>query len=216
MRLIHNKPDIDDLLNKHASDKQSQNGYAPIYHALFKHLRHSPIRLLEIGIGTVLPNVYCSMYGHDLPGYRPGASLRAWRDYFENGFIWGIDIQPDTKIIGEPRIATAICNSTNTADVDSFMATANLANPRGFDIVIDDGSHIAEQQLATLRNIWPYVASDGLYVLEDVNRIDPNQGRILVDLKAEFEAFIASIDALTFTVSMPKADVIVISGRTER
>ncbi len=201
--------DIDDLLNKHASDKQSQNGYAPIYHALFKNLRHAPIHLLEIGIGTVLPNVYCSMYGHDLPGYRPGASLRAWRDYFAHpdARIYGMDVQPDTTITDEPRITTLLCNSIDTKRVNETLAGKH------FDIVVDDGSHIAEQQITTFKNIWPFLAKGGLYVLEDVNRVDHNQGRILVDHKAAFDAFMTEIDALYFTISMPKADVIVISAR---
>jgi hypothetical protein len=205
------KPDIDDLLNKHASDKQSQNGYAPIYHALFKNLRHASIDLLEIGIGTLLPNVYCSMYGHDLPGYRPGASLRAWRDYFANpdAHVYGLDVQPDTLITDEPRITTALCNTVDAKSVNETLTAFKIL----FDIVIDDGSHIAEQQILTLKNIWPFLAPNGLYVIEDVNRIDHNQGRILVDHVAEFDALMVTWDALYFTVSVPKADVIVISAR---
>jgi hypothetical protein len=207
---VHDHPDIDDLLNKHASDKQSQNGYAPIYHALFKNLRDAPVQLLEIGIGTLLPNVYCSMYGHDLPGYRQGASLRAWRDYFANpeAHVYGMDVQPDTMIADEPRITTMLCNS-----VDKHSVREALALKKRFNIVVDDGSHIAEQQILTLKNIWPFLAANGLYVIEDVNRVDHNQGRILVDHKAEFDELLAEADALYFTVSLPKADVIVISAR---
>lgn len=198
--------DLDDLLNGHASDKQSQNGYAPIYHALFKHLRDQSVSLLEIGIGTVIPGAYCSMYGHDLPGYRPGASLRAWRDYFASGVIHGIDVQPDTMIVDDPRIRTALCDST-----DPEAARGYLDRTFGFDIIIDDGAHIPELQVKTLRNFYPSLRPNGLYVIEDVNRVDPNQERILVDRKAEFESVV--VDALYFTVSLPKADVIVISRR---
>ena len=198
--------DLDELLNDHASDKQSQNGYAPIYHALFKHLRDQPIALLEIGIGTVIPGAYCSMYGHDLPGYRPGASLRAWQDYFANGVIHGIDVQPDTMIVDEPRIVTAICDSTDPA-----TAKAYLARTSGYDVIVDDGAHIPELQMRTLRNFYPGLRPNGLYVIEDVNRVDPNQERVLIDRKAEFESIV--VDALYFTVSLPKADVIVISRR---
>lgn len=199
--------EIDDLLNAHASDKHSQNGYGPIYHALFKHLRDKPIALLEIGIGTVIQGAYCSMYGHDLPGYRPGASLRAWRDYFTYGSIYGIDVQPDTMIAAEPRITTALCDTTNADAVRSYVSRS-----MGFDIIIDDGAHIPWMQLATLRNFFPALRPDGLYVIEDVNRVDLNQERILIDRKEEFESILGA-DALYFQVSMPKADVIVISKR---
>lgn len=199
--------DLDQLFNKHASDKQTENGYAPIYHAVLKHLREEPITLLEIGIGTVIQGAYCSMYGHDLPGYRPGASLRAWRDYFPKALIYGIDIQPDTMITDEPRIQTALCDTTDPAAVKAFSAR----QPAGFDVIVDDGAHIPELQLKTLRNFFPVLRSNGIYVIEDVNRNDPNQTRLLVDHKGDFDAIVG--DALYFTVSMPKADVIVISKR---
>jgi hypothetical protein len=208
--------DIDELFNAHASDKQSQNGYAPIYHGLLKHLRDQPVRLLEIGIGTVIQGAYCSMYGHDLPGYRPGASLRAWRDYFPNGSIHGIDVQPDTMIKDEPRIFTALVDSTDAGAVQAYCSVFGHNLPgylgmRPFDIIVDDGAHIPELQVKTLRNFFPALAPNGLYVIEDVNRVDPNQERILIDRKSEFESIIG--DALYFTVSVPKADVIVISKR---
>lgn len=198
--------DLDELLNAHASDKQSQNGYAPIYHALFKSLRNQRVGLLEIGIGTVIQGAYCSMYGHDLPGYRPGASLRAWRDYFPRGLIYGIDVQPDTMLHGESRISTALVDSTDARTVEAY-----LGGTAPFDIIIDDGAHIPLLQIETLRNFFPGLAPNGLYVIEDVNRVDPNQECILIDRKDEFEQIIG--DALYFTVSLPKADVIVISRR---
>lgn len=199
--------DIDELFNAHATDKQSQNGYAPIYHALFKHLRNKPVLLLEIGIGTVTPGAYCSMYGHDLPGYRPGASLRAWRDYFPWGYIYGIDVQPDTMIRGEWRITTDLVDSTEAEAVRRYVGGGRL-----FDIIVDDGAHIPELQMKTLHNLFPALAPNGLYVIEDVNRVDLNQERVLVDRKSEFEAIVG--DALFFSVSVPKADVIVISKRS--
>lgn len=199
------REDIDELFNMHASDKQSQNGYAPIYHGLLKHLRDQPVRLLEIGIGTVIPGAYCSMYGHDLPGYRPGASLRAWRDYFMRGTIYGIDVQPDT-LFHEPRITTDLVNSTDVVAVRGYLDRVG-----SFDIIVDDGAHIPDLQVKTLRNFFPALAPNGIYVIEDVNRVDPNQERVLVDRRAEFDAIVG--DALYFTVSVPKADVIVISKR---
>ena len=55
--------DLDEILDAYGSDKQSKHGYAPIYHALFKHLRDRSLALLEIGIGTVTPGVCSSMMG---------------------------------------------------------------------------------------------------------------------------------------------------------
>jgi hypothetical protein len=154
--------DIDELFNHHGTDKEC---YAAMYHALFKHIRHSSLRLLEIGIGTMIPGAASSMVGWGGPAYRPGGSLRAWRDYFPKAEIHGIDIQPDTQFSNEPRIHTHICNSIDADAVRSFM-TGFTGYP--FDIIIDDGSHLDLHQLATLRNFYPYVSPGGHYIIEDV------------------------------------------------
>lgn len=194
------KLDLDEILNKHASDKQSKHGYAPIYHALFKHLRNQPVTLLEIGIGTVTPGASSSMYGHDLPGYRPGASLRTWRDYFRNAaVVYGIDVQPDTMIFDDPRIVTALCDSTDAEAAKTYLGASS------FDIIIDDGIHVPELQIKTLCNFYPSLKPNGIYVIEDV------EPRGSWTSSPEFENIIG--DALYFVVSARKADLVVISKR---
>lgn len=201
------KPDLIELLNQHASDKHSQNSYGPIYHALFKARRYEAFTLLEIGIGTVTPGAHSSMYGHDLPGYRPGASLRAWRDYFEHACIVGFDVQPDTMIVDEPRIETHLVDSTKTDQVAQVL----LPNSERFRIIIDDGSHLVPHQLASLRNLWPHLAAGhGLYIIEDVNRLDLNQPRLgYGECRDELLAILG--DNPYFFVSRPKADMLIVS-----
>lgn len=200
--------DLIELLNHHASDKQSQNGYGPIYHALFKGLRWDSFTLLEIGIGTVTPGAHSSMYGHDLPGYRPGASLRAWRDYFTKANIVGFDVQPDTMIEGEDRIETHLVDTT-----DADQVTKALEFMDSFRIVIDDGSHLVPHQLATMQNLFPHVTPQhGLYIVEDVNRLDPNQPRLAHgDCRDDLLAIVG--DNPYFFVSSPKADMLIVSKR---
>jgi hypothetical protein len=152
---------IDALFERHGTDKSC---YAALYHALFKHLRRYRLRLLEVGIGTLVPDAPSSMVGWCTPGYRPGGSLRAWRDYFPHAEIHGIDIQPDTQF-DEPGITTHLCNSLDDE------ATARLARRLGagtFDVVIDDGSHFDRDQLTTLRNLYALVKPGGFYIIEDV------------------------------------------------
>jgi len=196
--------DLDQIFNNHATDKQSSHGYAPIYHALFKRLRDTPIALLEIGIGTVTPGASSSMYGHDLPGYRPGASLRAWRDYFSKGVVYGVDVQPDTMIDSEDRIVTALCDSTDAEAVKAYLKHAP-----GFDIIIDDGVHDPELQLKTLRNFYPGLRSNGIYVIEDVE--PPGSWARSMGCRPEFRNSVG--DALCFAVSCRRADLVVISKR---
>ena len=155
--------DLAELFNKYGSDKD-RNGYSQVYHTLFSNKREDKINMLEIGIGTMIPGVHSSMVGYSLEGYKPGGSLRAWRDFFVNGNITGADIQPDTQITDEPRIETIICNSTIVTEVNDAMINRPL-----FDIILDDGSHIAMDQLQTLRNFYQYVKPGGIYIIEDIH-----------------------------------------------
>jgi len=152
--------DMDHLIIHYGSDKYV-NKYVPVYHALFKHLRDQPITMLEVGIGTLIPDVQCTMLGFAQPGYKQGGSLRAWRDYFPKGQIYGVDIQWDTQFI-EDRIKTFISDSTKREEMDQRLG--NLM----FDIIIDDGCHFDGYQILTLQNLWHRLKPGGTYVVEDL------------------------------------------------
>lgn len=152
--------DLDDLISHYGSDKHV-NRYTPIYHALFKNMRDKPITMLEVGIGTLIPDVQCTMQGFAQPGYKPGGSLRAWRDYFPKGHIYGVDIQYDTQFV-EDRIKTFISDSTNRTELDKNLGSLM------FDIIIDDGCHFDGYQIKTLENLWHRLTAGGTYVIEDL------------------------------------------------
>ena len=155
--------DLATLFAAYMSDKD-RNGYSSLYAALFLPLRQSPVSLLEVGIGTMIPGAASSMKHYMPDSYRPGASLRAWRDFFPSGSIHGMDVQPDC-MFSEPRITTHLCNSTDSASCQAWTE----ANPDlAFDVIVDDGSHWDEHQLATLRHLFPLVKPGGFYVIEDV------------------------------------------------
>src|SRR5690348_3556062 len=121
--------DLASLFTMYGSDK-TRNGYSPLYETLFRHLRNEPISLCEIGIGTLIEGVPSSMTHFCLPGYRPGGSLRAWRDYFSKGQIYGIDVQKDC-LFTEERITTILANSTNRDEVKNALGN------KVFDIILD-------------------------------------------------------------------------------
>lgn len=149
-----------DLFNKYGSDKD-RNGYTPYYDTIFKNIRTTSIDFLEIGIGTMIPGVHSSMVGYSLEGYKPGGSLRAWRDYFPNGQIIGCDVQPDTQFT-EDRIKTFLADSKSKEAVDTVLGN------RVFDVILDDGDHYDESQVATLKNLWGRVKRGGFYIIEDI------------------------------------------------
>jgi hypothetical protein len=100
------------------------------------------------------------MVGYAAPHYKPGGSLRAWRDYLPNALIMGLDTQPDTQFADEPNITTLLGDSTDNAAMDWHF------NNETFDLIIDDGDH--ERQFQTLIALWPKLRRGGIYVIEDV------------------------------------------------
>lgn len=156
------KMDLAELFNKYGSDKD-RNGYSHVYSILFDRLKNEKLNVLEIGIGTMTPGAISSMKGYMPDTYLPGASLRAWNDYFPNSNIYGMDIQEDTQF-SENRIVTYLCDSTDTYSVTNVMESLNIT----FDIIIDDGHHWDESQKKTFLNFFPYLNDGGLYVIEDI------------------------------------------------
>lgn len=159
---MSNTLDLAELFNKYGSDKD-RNGYSHLYSILFDKIKNDELNVLEIGIGTMIPNVNSSMKGYMPDTYLPGSSLRAWKDYFPNSTIYGVDIQIDTQI-NENRIKTYLADSTDTNYVNELMKKLNVQ----FDIIIDDGWHYDEAQKRTLQNFFPYLKDGGLYVIEDI------------------------------------------------
>jgi tetratricopeptide (TPR) repeat protein len=145
--------DIDPLTAlaiKHGTDKWGLHFYTPIYHALFAHLRDTPIRLLEIGVGG---------YGYSTVG---GASLKMWAEYFSQARIFGLDISRKTLAL-DPRVTLLV----GSQDDREFLK--RLTDEHGpFDIIIDDGSHQPLHVSASFYALFPRLADGGLYVIEDV------------------------------------------------
>ena len=156
-------PTLAEWFAAHHTDK-SANGYTDAYDLRLTPLRDQPIRLLEIGVGTVLPNVLSSMrYVYDAAHpYRPGASLRAWRDWMPRATIVGGDVQPDCAM-QDDRIEVRLFDSTDRAACDAALGEQT------FDVIIDDGLHTLEANEATLRNLWHRLKPGGWYFIEDVH-----------------------------------------------
>jgi hypothetical protein len=145
--------DVDPLTRialRHGTDKWGAHFYTPVYHQLFAHLRDRPVRLLEIGIG-----------GYEFARLG-GASLAMWADYFPNGRILGIDVFAKTLDLG-PRVSIR-----HGSQDDAAFLRRMSAEHGPFDIVIDDGSHVPAQVIASFGVLFPLLAHDGLYVIEDV------------------------------------------------
>jgi demethylmacrocin O-methyltransferase len=134
----------------YGSDKWGGHFYTPHYDAHFRNLKKKKLRILEIGVG-----------GYDDPHYG-GASLRMWKQYFSNSLIYSIDIH-DKSPLEEKRIKIF---QGSQADEAFLRKVSDEAGP--FDIIIDDGSHVAGHMLCSFKTLFPLLKDGGIYVLEDM------------------------------------------------
>ncbi len=120
--------------------------YMPVYERYFSPFRDANPTLLEIGVAQ-------------------GGSLDMWRAYFgPDAIICGIDIRP----VCAKRVTPPNLVRIGSQDDPVFLKTVidEIGHP---DLVIDDGSHVATDQLSCFRTLWPELKNGGLYVVEDTH-----------------------------------------------
>jgi hypothetical protein len=144
------RPNLTKLAKQFKTDKWGRDHkYTPHYQRHLRAWRDQPINLLEIGIG-----------GYDRDG-DGGKSLRMWKAYFPHAQIYGLDIH-DKSFVDEPRIRTFQGDQTDPAVLAAIAEAAGELH-----IIIDDGSHRSPDIIATFQILFPLLADDGIYVIED-------------------------------------------------
>ncbi len=193
---------LHEIGKRHGTDKWDDShafrgeSYLHIYDRYLRHLRHEPITLLELGVKT-------------------GASLRMWHEYFPLAQIHGVDLNPECAAHADERIAVHILSQDDEAGLDDLAKSVG-----GFDIVLDDASHINVLTLASERILFRHVKPGGFYMIEDLGMswidygelpdqdtymdgelamnvargVDPSQGR--EGLTRRFEAMLFEMDML--------------------
>lgn len=150
LRAFRNRKDLSKLAALFGTDKWGSHWYTQHYQRYFEPMRKLPVKLLEIGIG----------------GYKDagtgGESLRMWKAFFRSGQIVGIDIE-DKRHCAEDRIDIRVCDQTNAE-----MLTKLSEEYGGFDIIIDDGSHLNEHIIRTFHIMFPLLRDGGIYSVEDI------------------------------------------------
>lgn len=112
---------------------------------------------------------------------RPGASLRAWRDYFSKGTIFGADIDVFC-LMTEDRLKTYYCDQTN-ADIIGKMWVHDQLLHDEFDIIIEDGLHTFEANVCFFENSCHKLKKSGVYVIEDI------EGKLLKKWNSQIQAW---------------------------
>lgn len=148
-----------ELFDRYGSDKASDHDY----HHLYSAVLGAPDRVttvVEIGLGTNNTDVVSTMG----PRGRPGASLRAFRDYLPNARVYGADV--DRRVLfTEDRIETCFVDQT---DEGSFTELGSLIDGE-IDLIIDDGLHSPDANLAVLLFALPRLRVGGSVVIEDIS-----------------------------------------------
>ena len=127
---------LTELMNYYGSDKGNKNNhhnYSEYYSELFFNKRKEVKNFLEIGLGTNDINIASNMGENG----SPLASLKAWRDFFENANIYGADI--DKKILkNHERIKTYFVDQTDPKTIELLFKNIGISD---FDVILDDGLH---------------------------------------------------------------------------
>jgi SAM-dependent methyltransferase len=128
------------------TDKTQSQGYIDNYECHFSNLRNMPVKILELGVFH-------------------GGSLLMWQEYFSKGLVVGLDLQPNplTEMPEQVRFYRG-----SQDDAIFLDRVARECAPDGFDIVIDDASHIGTLSRASFRNLFEkHLKPGGIYVIED-------------------------------------------------
>ena len=147
---------LHDMFENHGSDK-NKHGYDILYSYVFSKISNNPT-ILEIGIGTNNKQIASNMgkYG------KPGASLRAFSQYFATSEIYGADIDKNI-LFNFKNIKTFYLNQN---DIDTF--DNKLIENKKFDLIIDDGLHMQSANLNTFRFSLDRLNEKGALVIEDI------------------------------------------------
>lgn len=143
---------LSDLAAKYKTDKCDKHhttfgrSNCDIYERLFKSSRSGIKSVLEIGV------------------YR-ASSLVMWLEYFRRAKIYGLDIDPRAGGLCSKidRIKIFVGSQDDPVVLQQIVDAAG-----GFDIIIDDGSHVNELTAASLDFLLPHVRPGGWYVIEDL------------------------------------------------
>lgn len=157
------------------TDKGSIHAYIPVYEQILEPYRETAKNVIEIGIFH-------------------GNSLRMWERYFTNASVFGVDCS-DQPINGmadlRPMIASGkhnihILDGTSDEQIEKEFAGVK------FDIVWDDGSHLLEHQLQTVKIFGKRLAPNGIIILEDIQDLDKDMWAFEA-LTSEYDVTVADL-----------------------
>jgi cephalosporin hydroxylase len=120
--------------------------YFEVYERYLQSFKNKPCSYLEIGV-------------------QQGGSLQIMAEYLgKQARIVGIDIDPACAELAKEGRVIHIGDQSDAA----FLAGVAAASGP-FDIIIDDGSHIADHQIVSFFTLFPALKEGGVYIVEDLH-----------------------------------------------
>ena len=148
------------VCNYSGTDKITSHSYGDVYNRIFEKLR----RRDEAGeVLHVLEN-----------GIFSGAFLQVMSEYLPNAMVYGVDITLSRVKYGNDN------KRIQMWEMDGTLPETAAHLGRMYDLIIEDGSHLPEHQIASLDTFAPYLKTGGTYVIEDID------GRYEMFLQNEF------------------------------
>jgi len=143
-------PSLDLIGVSEAADKASCfHDYLRHYEPALCRYRDSPIRLMEMGV-------------------LGGNSMRMWARYFNHPSAVFVGLEPFEYgwVLTDSRMRWVKGRQEVPEDIyAAFRAAGSLP----FDVIVDDAGHFPEPQKASFDLCWPFLADDGVYIIEDLH-----------------------------------------------
>jgi cephalosporin hydroxylase len=103
-------------------------------------------------------------------GIYSGGSLEMWKSCFgPNCKVYGVDIREECKVYAGDGVEIFIGDQEDPEFWEHFKQKVPKV-----DILIDDGGHLAGQQIVTLEEMLPHLQPGGVFLCEDVITV-PNK-----------------------------------------
>lgn len=99
-------------------------------------------------------------------GVARGGSLEILTQLLPDWRFVGVDVNPEVLNLQIPK-AELLCGSQS--DAASLDKALSAIGGEGFDVVIDDGSHVPRDSLFSLSHLWPHLNTGGYYIIEDTH-----------------------------------------------
>src|SRR5690606_33929491 len=124
-------------------DSWHRHSYTPIYSLLFSPLRNREVNIAEIGT---------------LDGY----GLQMMREFFPKATLRGFECDTEKrKVCEDLGLDNTEIHFVDVRDEGSIRESFDRAELQ-YDIIVEDSSHLIDDQLRVIRCVTPYLKSGGM------------------------------------------------------